>query len=80
MSLQPYVFFEGVGKSPSGLTQIWNVWNKDRSAFLGRVKWWGAFRKYVFFPEAGTLYDCVCLRDIAQFLVTKTEDHKKVEL
>lgn len=34
---------------------------------LGQVKWYGPWRCYAFFPADGTLFERVCLRDIAAF-------------
>lgn len=42
---------------------------------LGVVKWWGAWRKYAFFPNPDTLYEQDCLRDIAQIIVDLTNEH-----
>jgi hypothetical protein len=53
-------------------TRRWDVWTKDRVAFLGVVKFYPRWRKYAFFPNANTLYEADCLRDIARFCEEET--------
>ena len=31
---------------------------------LGRIKWFGRWRQYAFFPESGTVWNPDCLRDV----------------
>ncbi len=38
------------------------------SVLLGRIKWYGAWRRYVFFPNIETIFDAACLSDIAAFI------------
>lgn len=57
--------------SPShstGKTIVYNCYNKEHASLLGVVKWYGAFRKYSFFPEANIVFEEQCLKDIASFL------------
>jgi len=61
-------------KSPSGLTQIWEVRNRKQNISLGWIKWAGNFRKYAYFPNPESLYDATCLRDIADFCEELTKD------
>jgi hypothetical protein len=65
-----WIRFEFQGKSPSGKTQIWIVITKEGgyNNVLGCIKWHGPWRKYCFFPAHDTLYETVCLTEIAQFL------------
>jgi len=59
---------------PGAKTRRWDVLTKGdekdvRAGIrLGSIRWWGRWRRYAFFPEAGTLYESTCLRDIAAFL------------
>lgn len=55
-------------------TSYWVVYPKDPKGGhrLGEVKWWGAWRRYCFFPAPETLFEPTCLRDIADFLASKT--------
>jgi hypothetical protein len=52
-------------------TKTWQVWSGD--VFLGLISWKAQWRKYVFFPHADTLYDSICLMDIADFM----RDHRQ---
>jgi len=48
-------------------TRVWEVTAIASDEVLGRVQFYGAWRKYTFSPFAGTLYDHSCLREIADF-------------
>lgn len=52
----------------TGKTRIYDVFAKEGSILLGKVKWFPSWRKYSFFPEAGTVFEQDCLNDIASFL------------
>jgi len=47
--------------------------NRER---LGVIKWFSKFRKYSFFPEAGTIFEKTCLTDICNFLDWLMEERK----
>ena len=49
-------------------TFMWDVVTKESGVVVGRVKWFGRWRKYAFFPAGGTVYEPTCLRDIVAFL------------
>ena len=59
--------------SKSGKTKIWSVQSatskdgEDSFYELGTVQWYGAWRKYAFYPAPQTLYEHDCLRQIANF-------------
>jgi hypothetical protein len=65
-------------KTPKGRkTAIYSVWTEgkdydDRDPQyvdeLGQIKWYPAWRRYVFFPSENTLYDANCLEEIEKFL------------
>lgn len=71
-----FLTLEHAGTSQSGKTNIWIV-KHTGGTLLGEIKWWAAWRKYTFFPFAGTLYDPVCLREIAELTEKKTQEHKQ---
>lgn len=54
------------GASASGRTQVWDVVAQDKSP-LGLVKWFSRWRRYVFHPKVGTLFDHASLREIADY-------------
>jgi hypothetical protein len=62
-----YIKFVDKGKSASGLTSIWSVETLE-DVELGQIKWFAAWRKYVFWPHSGTLYDSACLKEIMLFI------------
>ncbi len=67
--LYPYV-------KPWQKTHVYHVVTIDGGVKLGEVRWWGAWRKYAFFPEASTLYEPTCLRDIAAFIDGLMEERR----
>jgi len=58
-------------------TEVWAIHTKDFGTFLGTVKWFPSWRKYAFFPDASTVYEQDCLRDIANFIENEMEKRKK---
>ena len=61
-------------------THIWQVITTDENQFiLGTVKWFGRWRKYCFFPALidALVFEEDCLRDIANFLVEQTAEHRR---
>lgn len=71
-----YIKFRNCGPRPGNKTCDFEV-STDRGDVLGIVKWFGRWRKYSFFPEAGTLYEETCLREIAEFCQDRTRDQKR---
>ena len=60
-------------------THVFEVRNKTQGSTLGMIEWFGRWRRYSFFPEVDTIYDAVCLRDIAAFcdeLMTQRSNRK----
>jgi hypothetical protein len=58
-------------------TKWWEVTSTSTNAVLGIVKFYGAWRKFVFFPSDATLYDASCLRDIAAFAEQETKSWRE---
>lgn len=75
--MSEHIYFVDHGLTPSGRTRCWGVMAKDGKAYLGTVRWWGAWRCYAFFPEANTVYERTCLRDIATFCEERTRDQRQ---
>lgn len=62
-----------------GVTQVWRVFSKATSEMghlIGEVKWFGRWRKYAYFPAPDTVYEEVCLREIAKFGEDLTKAHR----
>ena len=45
-------------------TKVISVDSKLHGNTLGIIKWYGAWRQYVFYPKIGTLFNAECLNDI----------------
>lgn len=80
MSERNCLLFDKWGLSPSGKTHVWGVlssrWYIHRGTVnteLGTIKWYAPWRRYVFIPQAGTLYDAGCLAEIAAFIKQQME-------
>lgn len=54
-------------------TDTWYVAPKEGGSTLGAVKFYGAWRKYCFFPSPNTIFEQDCLRDIATFCEGQTQ-------
>ena len=67
-------------KTPKGRkTEIWSCFNRFHQ-FLGRVKWYSAWRQYCWFQEQGfsqTVMAASCLDDISNFIGQLMEVRKK---
>lgn len=51
-----------------GKTEIYGVLSKNQRAELGRVKWFGRWRQYAFFPNTETAWNPECLDSISGFI------------
>lgn len=63
---------------PKAKTRYWFVdakADKDPPECLGCVKWFGRWRTYAFFPEPFTVFEKVCLLEIAEFCEARTREH-----
>lgn len=69
------ISFGLIGTSPSGKTRVWEVVNRRDGSSIGTVRWFGRWRCYSFHPDANTVFEKVCLRDIADFCDRKTAEH-----
>lgn len=49
-------------------TKMFLVVNTENEESIGLIKWYGPFRKYSFFPNANTVFEHKCLRDITSVL------------
>ncbi len=82
--MNPRVYLHEIGKnlfandgtvSASARTIVWRIYATGGNALLGEVKWHSPWRCYSFHPEPRTLFERVCLRDLANFCETKTKEH-----
>jgi len=61
----------------TGKTKVWKVVSTHANADLGEIKWYYAWRRYVFYPDEDTLYDSRCLTIIINFINSEMEARKK---
>jgi len=62
--------------SASGKTKVWEIRAVAGGAVLGKVKWFGRWRQYVFAPAANTVWNPDCLNEVSRFVVKCTVDHQ----
>jgi len=72
----PYMTFTEV-TNPGKKTKIWEIASKSNGGLLGRIKWYGAWRQYCFFPEPDTIFNIGCLADIDAFIHDAMRDWRK---
>jgi len=70
-----YITVEFFENSKSGKTKIYYVFGQN-GAKLGEIKWFGAWRRYSFYPEDKTLFEKTCLLDIIKFIDEITLERK----
>lgn len=62
----------------TGKTKVWSVDNANDGSHLGKVRWHGAWRKYVFQPIDGwSIWSADCLRDVADFLQLQMAERRR---
>lgn len=52
----------------TGKTKVWSVDNSKDGSHIGKIRWYGAWRKYVLCPASQTVWSADCLRDVAEFI------------
>jgi len=57
-------------------TRVWRVDSKYGGIPLGKISWFSRWRKYGFYPDKDTVYEEVCMRELSDFIVERTKDHK----
>jgi hypothetical protein len=71
-----YVIFDCKVQVRNGVTFVWSVRNAQSGVRIGLVKWWPAWRKYVYQADDDTIYDPACLREIADWVEARTKEHR----
>lgn len=62
-------------QSDSGLTGIFSVKTIGYDE-LGEIRWHAPWRRYVFYPNSGTLFDSSCLLEICSFIGNEMDKRK----
>lgn len=52
----------------TGKTLRYSVDSRSGGYRLGIIKWYGAWRQYVLFPESNTVWNKTCLQDVNAFI------------
>jgi len=61
---------------PGRKTPIYDVLTKQEGNKIGEIRYWGAWRAFVFVPGFHTIYETTCLRDLATFCERQTAEHR----
>jgi len=60
-----YILFYDEGKvNKTAATNSYRVYSKFNHLLLGHIRYWTPWRKFVFFPLTGMLFDKGCMEDI----------------
>lgn len=70
-----WIVFDRTERIAGHKTDRWIV--NSNGVALGLVRWFNQWRKYCFFPASDTVYEQVCLREIAAFCEQRTQEHRK---
>lgn len=68
-----YLRFDEI--NDTGKTKVWEV-NHVNGTFLGEIKWFSNWRRYVFMP-INSLLDSVCLGSVKEFIDEQMDLRKK---
>jgi hypothetical protein len=69
------------GPSGSGKTKLVVIMPLEHghgTKALGRIKWFGRWRQYAFFPEPGTVWNPECMDDVTSVIKRLMEDRRLV--
>ena len=69
-------YIKFVPMKPKPKTKVWSVASNEGD-MIGVVSWYGPWRKYCYSPHACTVYEQVCLREIAAFCEAQTKFHRE---
>jgi hypothetical protein len=72
-----YLYFNKLNPPPGRKMPRFEIMNRATDAVLGEIRWYGAWRKYCFYPGAEVLFDEKCLREIADFCEARTRGHRE---
>lgn len=73
--MNEYLEFRILEQKPK--TLVVGVFSKKSGDLLGRVQWFGRWRRYAFFPTEGTAFDISCIGEIAKRIKTLEEGRLK---
>lgn len=70
-----YMEFNKIGDT--GKTEIWDILSKSSGFILGKIKWYGPWRQYCFFPSGNTVFNNGCMQDIQKAIKELMNKRKK---
>ncbi len=70
-------YIEFVEIHDTGKTKIFDVRSLNDGAMLGVIRWYGAWRQYVFMPERVTVWNTTCLKTIITFINGLMKERQK---
>lgn len=73
--MNEYLEYRILEKKPK--TLVVGVFSKKHGDLLGRIQWFGRWRRYAFFPGCGTAFDKGCLDSINGRIKTLEEGRLK---
>jgi hypothetical protein len=72
-----FLDFRQIGDT--GKTKIWRITTKgNEHSWLGEIRWFGAWRKYCFYPDGGTIFDNKCMLEIINFISDRMAERKNM--
>jgi len=72
-----YMKFDKIGDT--GKTEIWDILSKSSGFVLGKIKWYGPWRQYCFYPSPNSVFNNDCMTDIQKLIKNLQEDHRKAQ-
>lgn len=72
-----YLEFNKIGDT--GKTEIWDILSKSSGFILGKVKWYGPWRQYCFYPSANCVFNNGCMTDIQKLISVLMGDRKRCQ-
>lgn len=65
-------------KQENKKTNIYYIYaDEDKEILLGRIKWYGPWRKYCFYPEDNIVWDNKCLTELVEYLNELNYEYKR---
>ena len=73
-----HIYFHPVPLDPKKKTRRWWVCNKYVNFdVLADIAWFSRWRKYAMYPAPESVFEEVCLREIADFCEARTKEHRE---
>lgn len=74
--MMEYKYFRLQQLQWKGKTKKYVIISNSDNTSLGEVKWFGRWRQYCFFPDADTVWNKECLKDIIDFTDRMNQEHR----